>query len=161
LPDLCSDSALRAALLELPVPLTVIAQDVLGLEGRIDRVARTPEGGIALVQRVDGEGCRASLTDALAHCDWLTRRLPDWQQLAPDLEIDPAQRVRALLVASDFDLRTRTVAYPVELYQWIGLGDNRGLLKPVAGVPSTSGAAPGNPPNGLRSTFRTGLRSPG
>lgn len=155
--------AIADALVELDPPLTRVAERVLGLDARIDLVARDERGGVVVVS-VAGPGEDLSgLTDALAQRSWLEPRLLDWLQIAPTLPVDPGRGVRALLLAPRFEPRTLAAARAlgeatIELATCRARREVAGWtveLEPV-GVPESG---PGetllvSPPESL---FRTGL----
>ena len=101
---------LRAALLVLAEPLEVIARDILGCGGRIDWVVRDPKGRVGLVQRAAPGRDLEAWAELVAQLAWLTPRLADWHQLAPERRLDPSLPPRALLVADSFEERTRLAA---------------------------------------------------
>lgn len=106
----CPATGLRAALLELNEPLEMIARDILGCGGRIGWVVRDPEGRVGLVQRAAPGRDLEAWADLVAQLAWLTPRLADWHQLAPERRLDPSLPPRALLVADSFEERTRLAA---------------------------------------------------
>jgi hypothetical protein len=100
---------LRQRLAELAPALRPIAQNVLTESSRIDLVAIDADG--AAVAVFDGQGDDlATFTRALGSSAWLEQHLPDWCQIAPDLGLDAAAPVRALLVACSFAPETRAAA---------------------------------------------------
>ncbi len=101
---------LREELWRLEDPLEVVAERILGLEGRIDLVARDGRGQAVLVLVAESGSDRERLTDALAQRVWVEPRLADWLQLAPGLGLRPELGARALLLAPRFDARTRAAA---------------------------------------------------
>jgi len=98
--------AIAEGLLTVDPPLQVVAERVLGLDARIDLVARDERGGTVVVCVAGAGEDLAGIANALAQRAWLAPRLPDWLQLAPRLPIDPIHGVRALLLAPHFDARS-------------------------------------------------------
>jgi hypothetical protein len=153
---------LEEALAGLEEPLVPFLSDALGVETHIDLVARDGAGGAVVVLLARGGRELERLGEALAQTAWLEARLGDWSRLAPELGLRPERGVRALLVARDFDERTRLAAAAlgpgrVRLGRLEGPDHAPGLrLLGPAGAPAPRQAAPAQP--ALRSTFRTGLR---
>ena len=155
--------AIAQALAALDPPLRVVAERVLGLDARIDLVARDARGGVAVVCVAEAGEDLARLADALAQRSWLEPRLRDWLQIAPDLPIDPERGVRALLLAPRFDARTLAAARALgeatlELAVWRARREATGW---TAELETVGGPEPGPgeallvaPPESL---FRTGL----
>lgn len=161
-----ADADLRAALLELPVPLEVIARDLLGCGARISYVVRDHEGRVGLVQPAARGDDLQAWADLVAQLEWVAPRLADWQQLAPERHLDPGLPPRALLVANGFEERTRLAACGgparVELWRLVAspaglwLAEEPGPL-PGPGPARAPEATPREPP--LRpSGFRSRLR---
>ncbi|MEE3329261.1 MAG: hypothetical protein VX246_00210 [Myxococcota bacterium] len=105
-----STATLRERLaLEVP-ELRPIAENVLAAVYRVDLVA-LDDSGVAHTILEAGEGeDPAMLTHAVAASAWLSARLADWAQLAPDAGIDAAAPARAMLVAADFHPDTVAMA---------------------------------------------------
>lgn len=105
----------------------VIAEDILGLDGRIDLIALDGRGRLVVILLgLVGEDDRALLTRLLAQRSWLAPRVGDWAQLAPELELDPGAPVRGVLMAPDFKPETRAAAdaldsLPVALIRYTAL----------------------------------------
>ena len=155
--------AISDALVELDPPLTPVAERVLGLDARIDLVARDDRGGVVVaVVAAAGEDL-SRLTDALAQRAWLEPRLPDWLQIAPTLPIDPGRGVRALLLAPRFEPRTLAAARALgdatmELATYRARREAAGWTVEIEAI-GTPETGPGEavlvaPPESL---FRTGL----
>jgi hypothetical protein len=101
---------LRARIGELVPGGRVLAEDLLGLESRIDLLAAEPSGRAVLVL-VAGEADGLALVGrALAQRSWVQARIPDWLQLAPELGLRAEAGVRALLVGPAFCAETRAAA---------------------------------------------------
>lgn len=159
-------------LARLPEPLEVLAEDLLGLESRIDLLARDSRGQVVLVLLAEAGEDRARLTDALAQRAWCEPRVADWARLAPERGLRPDLGVRVLLLAPRFDPRTLAAAESlapgrVELasYRWIPAAESAGLARGEAeGVlldgadAGRAGAAVAADEPSPRSRFRTGLR---
>jgi hypothetical protein len=106
---------LRSRLPKLPDPLEIIAEQVLGLESRIDFVAKDPRGQVVLVFLAD-RGCDLGLlADSLAQRSWMEPRVADWVKLAPHLGLRPQLGVRVLLLACHLDPRTIAAAKSLEV----------------------------------------------
>lgn len=164
-----SGDALGRALLRLEPPLRVLARHVLAAESPLDAVACDPHGGAVAVLRAAPGDDRSALVDLLAHVAWLEPRLADWRALAPSLPLAPETPVRGLLLASDFDVRTRRAAGAVSrllrLGHWRappeGLGGDPWieLLEAVEPAPAPARGAPEPLPaaDAAVSRFRTRL----
>jgi len=105
---------LRSRLTKLPDPLEIIAEQVLGLESRIDFVAKDPRGQVVLVFLADRGSDLGLLADSLAQRSWMEPRVADWVKLAPHLGLRPQLGVRVLLLASHLDPRTIAAAKSLE-----------------------------------------------
>jgi hypothetical protein len=106
-------AGLSKLLAGLPEPLHALVEQVTGLEGEIDLVARDGRGrAVAVSLAADGEDLGA-LADLLAQCDWLRPRLRDWLKLNPALGVNPELGVRGLLLATEFGPRTVALARSV------------------------------------------------
>jgi hypothetical protein len=155
--------AIRGRLSELGLSLRIIAEGLLGADGRIDLVALDPQGGVVLALLAD-DGLDLELVGrALAQRAWVEARLRDWLQLSPRLGIDPEAPVRVLLLAPSFGAPARAAgralgAALVDLvaYRCVQNGGAVAvLLEPIRD------RAPGGRGLGesdrLLSTFRSGL----
>jgi hypothetical protein len=144
-------AGLSGLLASLPEPLHPLVEQVTGLEGKIDLVARDGRGGaVAVSLAAEGQDLIA-LADLLAQCDWLRPRLRDWLKLNPALGVNPELGVRGLLLAQEFGPRTVAVARSVgrdelalgrvSAFEWQG-----GLqlaVEPLAlGAPRSASPAP-------------------
>jgi hypothetical protein len=134
---------------------------VLGLEARIDRVARDPAGQVVLVLAAEEGRDLARFTEALAQRAWVAERLADWAQLAPERGLAPGRGARVVLVGERFDPRTRAAAASLgpEVVRLVEAGaDARAPGGCARGGPGPlPGGRPDPPPSPLRSVFRTGL----
>jgi hypothetical protein len=106
-------ASLGALLPSLPGPLYLVAEQVVGLEGEIDAVARDGRGRAVVIRVAETGEDLAAFTDLLAQRDWLEPRLRDWLKLSPGLGLRPELGVAALLVAGEFDARTIAAARSV------------------------------------------------
>lgn len=162
------EELLRRLLPRLPdvVPgLRLLAQDLLGHEGRIDFVAAEPGGRVVLVLVGEEDEDLELVGRALAQRRWVEQRLPDWLQLAPNLGVRPDAAIRVLLLCAS--LRPETVAAAralgseqiglaryrclqngagVEAVVELELGDDQAVEREEPAAPSTPGPR-----------FRTGL----
>jgi len=170
-------SDLRDRLAHRAPSLRVIADQVLAETRRIDCVAVELDGAVVAVLDAEPDDL-TTVARALAAIEWLTPRLPDWCQLAPELGIDSSLPVRALLLARKFDpdtvaaarrIGTETLSLVTESRAAAASGPNAtenapetiptapegptALSNPVESLPSRPSAtvAP-------RLGFRTGLR---
>lgn len=106
-------AGLSGLLVALPEPLHALLEQVTGLEGEIDLVARDGRGrAVAVSLAAEGQDL-AALADLLAQCDWLRPRLRDWLKLNPALGVNPELGVRGLLLAPEFGPRTVAAARSV------------------------------------------------
>jgi hypothetical protein len=103
-------AGLGALLPSLPDPLYLVAEQVVGLEGEIDAVARDARGRAVAIRVAEPGSDLAAFTDLLAQRDWLEPRLRDWLKLSPGLGIRPELGVAGLLLAGEFDARTVAAA---------------------------------------------------
>ena len=104
------DPNLRSDLEKLEPGLHVLAEDVLGLDRRVDFVACDAQGRLVIgLLPTQGRELEA-VADALAQLEFLAPRVGDWKKLSPDLPLDPGAPARALLLATDFPLRARAAA---------------------------------------------------
>lgn len=145
----------------LEEPLEVIAEQLLGLDARIDFVARDRSGQVVLVFLAESGADLATLANALAQCAWTEPRVADWLKLAPGLELRPESGVRALLLASELDPRTLAAARSLERPE-VALGVcrciHRGPELEVQ-IDLLESPAPTRPVTPIASRFRTGLRA--
>ena len=106
-------AGLGALLPSLPEPLYLVAEQMVGLEGEIDAVARDGRGRAVAIRVAEPGQDRAAFTDLLAQRDWLEPRLRDWLKLSPGLGLKPELGVAAMLLAGEFDPRTVAAARSV------------------------------------------------
>ena len=128
--------ALRRELEQLRPPLRILAENVLAEGSRIDLVARDALGDLVVVM-IGRVGDDLELfTRALAHRAWVEARIPDWLQLAPELEL--SSNVHALLMCPEFQPETLAAAQvalpPVQLsvYRDLLAGARSFLLEPAS-----------------------------
>jgi len=154
---------LRSRLPKLPDPLEIVAEQILGLESRIDFVAKDQRGQVVLVFLADRESDLGLLADSLAQRSWMEPRVADWMKLAPHLGLRPQLGVRVLLLASHLDPRTIAAAKSLE-----GRVIDLGICRPVAngaGFEILIDLLEAPPPTlvpvaePITSRFRTGLRA--
>jgi hypothetical protein len=103
-------AGLSALLAALPDPLHPLVEQVTGLDGEIDLVARDGRGRAVAVSLASEGQDLAALADLVVQCGWLRPRLRDWLKLNPALGVDPELGVRGLLLASEFGARTVALA---------------------------------------------------
>jgi hypothetical protein len=161
---------LRARVGELVPGGRVLAEELLGLDSRIDLVLAEPSGRAAIVL-VGGDSEGLTLVGrAVAQRAWVEARLPDWLQLAPGLGLRPEAGVRALLLCPGFCAETRAAARALgadalALISWRYIRDGARtalLLQPEEGLERAAGPprAPAASPRRAASNapvFRTGL----
>lgn len=151
--------------------LRMLAQDLLGARTPIDLVCVEPGGRLVLVLIGEPGGDLELVARGLAQRAWVTQRLRDWLQLAPDLDIRPEAGVRVLLLAAEFGPEARAAVEALgadapELWGMRCLRNGSGvavLLEPsaAAAAPGSAGrsAEPAETAAGAapRPVFRTGL----
>ncbi len=151
---------LRTRLPEFRDPLEIVAEQILGLESRIDFVAKDQRGQVVLVFLADRRSDLTLFANALAQCSWMEPRVADWLKIAPQLGLRPELGVRALLLSPRLDPRTVAAAKSVE-HPIVELGTCR-PVSDGAGVEiqiDLQEAIPPTPAGGpTASRFRTGLR---
>lgn len=152
---------LRGHLDEIAEGLEIVAEQLLGADGRIDFVTLDADGRATLVLVAEPGHELERVADAIAQRAWVAARLHDWRQLAPQLRVRPEAGARCIVVGQQLDERTRTVARaagpePVGLVgvRPIRNGSGVGLL--FERQDGTAASRPGLDP-GLQSRFRTGL----
>jgi hypothetical protein len=94
--------ALRDALAAVVPGWRPLAENVLGADARIDWVGRDRDGRcvIALLGRAGDD--LALVAEGLAQRAWVSARLADWAQLAPDAGLRPSADVAVVLLAPHF-----------------------------------------------------------
>jgi hypothetical protein len=163
-PDPVLRPLLRARLPDLGLALRVLAEDVTGLEGKIDAVTVDPRGRVVLVLAATSGRDLELLANALAQRQWLRERLPDWLKLAPGLGIESDAEVRLLLLAQGFGPRALAAVresdpegIDLAVYRCVRSGAERDvLLEPLFVAGAEIAAYDGVIPVAAAS-FRTGL----
>ncbi len=125
---------LRDALGALVPGWRPLARDVLGVDSRIDWVGRDGEGRCVIVLVAEAGEDLGLLAHGLAQREWVSARLADWAQLAPEAGLRPDAGVRVVLLAPGFSLATRTAVRSV--------GDSGLLLAQLRFVENGAGATP-------------------
>lgn len=155
---------LRNRLPKLPDPLEIVAEQILGLESRIDFVAKDQRGQVVLVFLADPGSDLGLLADSLAQRSWMEPRVADWVKLAPHLGLRPQLGVRVLLLASHLDPRTIAAAKSLEghvialgICRPVTNGDGFKVLIDLLEAPPPTLVPPVAEP--IASRFRTGLRA--
>jgi hypothetical protein len=158
-------AGLAGLLASLPDPLFPLVEQVTGLEGEIDLVARNGRGRAVAVCVADPGEDLSALAGLLAQCDWLRPRLRDWLKLNPALGVRPELGAGGLLLAPAFEARTVAVARLVgeddvalgrlSAFEWEGalqlaveplaLGARRGSAVPAPATQELPPPSPGNP----------------
>ncbi len=93
----------------------ILAEDLLGEGSRVDLLAVDHQGqAVVLLIGAEGED-RALLTRALAQCAWAKSRVGDWLKLAPELDLDAAAGVRAIILSPSFRPETLLAASSLEV----------------------------------------------
>jgi hypothetical protein len=154
---------LRSLLPKLSDPLEIVAEQILGLESRIDFVTKDQRGQVVLVFLAEPGSDLGLLADSLAQRSWMEPRVADWVKLAPHLGLRPRLGVRILLLAPRFDPRTVAAARSIEdrvvaLGIWRPVPEGADVEILSAGTEKTLPAStPAAEP--VASRFRTGLRA--
>jgi hypothetical protein len=156
----------RARMAEFGGALRVIAEDLLGADTTIDWIAVDVEGQVAVVLLGQAGRELELIATGVAQRAWVSARLKDWLQLAPNLGLKPEAKVRLLLIGAAFDGTARQAAAAlgetVELwtYRCVRNGAGADVLLERASGPASSGPrsrSPGAPPT---SAFRSNLSDP-
>jgi hypothetical protein len=135
-----------------------LARDVLGVEARIDWVGRDDEGRCIIVLVADEGEDLGLLAHGLAQREWVSARLGDWAQLAPEAGLRPQAGVSVLLLAPSFSLATRVAARSVgdsglrlALLRFVENGAGVSPLLELVDAESAGGGANGPEAAGFRS----------
>jgi hypothetical protein len=80
----------------------LLAEGMLGADSTIDFVALEPTGRVVLILVGDRDEDLELVTRGLAQRAWVSARLGDWTQLAPNLGLEPDTDVRVLLACPAF-----------------------------------------------------------
>jgi hypothetical protein len=154
--------------LALVVPgMQLLAQGLRGADAEIDFVALEPDGRVSLIL-VGEHGEDLELVGAaLAQRKWVTERLRDWLQLAPNLRIRPEAGVRVVLLCPAFQPQTLAAAEALgprclglARYRCVRHGDHSEVLvEHVTEALETPEHSAPRPPGGSSepSPFRSGL----
>jgi hypothetical protein len=149
----------------------VLAERLLGADSTIDFVAIDPIGRAVLVLVGDRDDDLELVARGLAQRAWVSARLGDWTQLAPNLGLEPDGEVQVVLVCPAFGVEASaalralgSAGITAVTYRCVqnGVGFEVLLEHPFAMEPEPAGepvsstqsvvSSPKNPPS-----FRTGL----
>ena len=153
-------------MVELGGALRIIAENLLGADAPIDWVAVDAEGQAAVILLGKAGRELELIATGLAQRAWVSARLKDWLQLAPNLGLRPEAKVRLLLIGTAFDGIARQAASAlgdtVELWTYRCIRNGAGvdvLLERVCGgeAPSTHGLRTRSPVPATTSAFRSEL----
>ncbi len=142
--------------------LRLIARDLLGAGAPIDFVAVDPSGGVTLLLVGEAGEDLELVARGLAQHAWVTPRVRDWLQLAPELGARPEAGVRVILLCPDFSAESRGAAEALgdaapALWTYLCVRDGAStdaLIAPVESPVPSTGPASDAPPT---PTFRPGL----
>jgi hypothetical protein len=95
-------AALRDRLGHALPGMRLLAEGILGADATIDFVAREPTGRVVVILVGDRDDDLALVARGLAQRAWVSARLGDWAQLAPNLALRPDAEVRVLLACPAF-----------------------------------------------------------
>ena len=149
--------------------LRLLAEGLTGADAPIDFVALEPGGRVVLILVGDRGEDLELVGRGLAQRAWVTARIGDWIQLAPNLGLRPDSEVRVLLLCPSHSAETRAAVRAVgpevmalAIYRCVENGADFQLLVEhvVADEPEASAAAPQPGPRGAPAAtapFRTGL----
>lgn len=104
----------RRRMILLEPATRILAEDLLAETSRVDLVAVDHQGQAVLVLIGQEGEDRALLTRALAQCAWARTRLGDWLKLAPQLDLEAAAGVRAIILSPSFHPETLLAASSLE-----------------------------------------------
>ncbi|MDH3519417.1 MAG: hypothetical protein OEM49_03095 [Myxococcales bacterium] len=93
---------LRSRIADVVPGWQALAEDVLGADARIDLVGSEPNGGTVLVLVGEAGQDLELIGRGLAQHAWVTPRVADWLQLAPDLPLRAEAGVRVVLLCPAF-----------------------------------------------------------
>lgn len=153
---------LRARIRDAAPELRVVAQEILGAGAPIDFVAVDPAGRVTLLLVGEAGEDLELVARGLAQHAWVTPRVRDWLQLAPELGVRPEAGVGLVLLCPDFSSETRGAAGALgdaapALWSYRCVRNGAGvdaLVEPLDAPAASTGAPPDAP---LGPTFRTGL----
>jgi hypothetical protein len=149
--------------------LRLLAEGLTGADAPIDFVALEPGGRVVLILVGDGGQDLELLGRGLAQRAWVTTRLSDWIQLAPNLGLRPDSEVRVLLLCPSYTAETRVAVQAIgsdvmalAIYRCVeNGGEVQVLVEHVfADEPEASATAPQPVPRAAPAAappFRTGL----
>jgi len=95
-------AALRDRLGHALPGMRLLAEGILGADATIDFVAREPTGRVVVILVGDRDEDLALVARGLAQRAWVSARLGDWAQLAPNLALRRDAEVRVLLACPAF-----------------------------------------------------------
>ncbi|HME72337.1 MAG TPA: hypothetical protein VKM54_21090 [Myxococcota bacterium] len=156
----------RARMAEFGGALRVIAEDLLGADTTIDWIAVDGQGQVAVVLLGQAGRELELIATGVAQRAWVSARLKDWLQLAPNLGLRPEAKVRLLLIGTAFDGTARQAAAALgealELWTYRCVRNGAGvdvLLERVSGgpAPHSSGFRSHSPAPPTTSAFRSDL----
>ena len=151
--------------------LRVLAERLLGADSTIDFVALEPTGHVVLILVGDRDEDLELVARGLAQRAWVSARLGDWTQLAPNLVLEPDAEVRVVLVCPAFGVESSAAlralgsgVMTAVIYRCVqnGLGFEVLLEHPFAMDPEPAGepvssTQPPAPSSSGSPSFRTGL----
>jgi hypothetical protein len=143
--------------------LRVIAEDLLGADTTIDWIAVDAQGQVAVVLLGQAGRELELIATGVAQRAWVSARLKDWLQLAPNLGLRPEAKVRLLLIGTMFDGTARQAAAAlgeaVELWtqRCVRNGAGVDVLLERATYPASSAPLSRSPASPPTSSFRSDL----
>lgn len=151
--------------------LRVLAEKLLGADSTIDFVALEPTGRVVLILVGDRDDDLELVARGLAQRAWVSARLSDWTQLAPNLGLTPDAEVRVVLACPAFGAEASTAlralgsdVMTAVTYRCVqnGVGFEVLLEHPFAMDPEPAGepvesAKPPAPTSSDPPSFRSGL----
>ncbi|HBZ72216.1 MAG TPA: hypothetical protein DEP35_21780 [Deltaproteobacteria bacterium] len=156
----------RGRMAELGGALRIIGEDLLGADAPIDWVAVDAQGQVAVILLGKAGTELELIATGLAQRAWVSARLKDWLQLAPNLGLRAEAKVRLLLIGTAFDGIARQAASAlgdtVELWTYRCIRNGAGvdvLLERVCGgkAPNPDGRRSRPPLPATTSAFRSEL----
>jgi len=149
----------------------VLAEQLLGADSTIDFVALEPTGRVVLILVGERGDDLELVARGLAQRAWVSARLGDWTQLAPNLGLEPDAEVRVVLACPAFGSEASTAlralgsrVMTAVTYRCVQSGATFEVLveHPFAMDPEPPAdpmiSTPGTPNSGTSPAFRTGLR---
>jgi len=164
-------SKLRGRLGHAVPGLRVLAERLLGADSTIDFVALEPTGRVVLILVGDRNDDLELVARGLAQRAWVSARLGDWTQLAPNLGFEPNADVRVVLACPAFGVEASAAlralgsgVMTAVTYRCVqdGVGFEVLLEHPFAMDPEPAGepvatTPPPTPRSNGPASFRTGL----